>query len=64
VRPQQQFLQLWGIEQLVTEGQEYWNAHAVRPGVQALLMRSRVREAEALCDPAGLGNFTVVEYRR
>jgi hypothetical protein len=27
-------------------------------------MRSRVREAEALTDPAGLGGFTVLEWRK
>jgi hypothetical protein len=26
-------------------------------------MRSRVAEAEALLDPAGLGGFTVLEWR-
>jgi len=64
VRPQQQFLRRWGIDELVAEGQDYWNEHAGRPGVQALLMRSRVREAEALLDPAGLGGFTAIEYAR
>jgi hypothetical protein len=27
-------------------------------------MRSRVREAEALLDPVGLGGFSVLEWRR
>jgi hypothetical protein len=27
-----------------------------------MTMRSRVREAEALCDPDGLGAFQVVEF--
>ena len=27
-----------------------------------MAMRSRVREAEALLDPAGLGGFTVLEW--
>ena len=30
----------------------------------ALRARSRVREAEALTDPVGLGAFTVLEWRR
>ena len=35
-----------------------------RPDLAALRARSRVREAEALTDPAGLGGFTVLEWRR
>ena len=31
--------------------------------LEALRMRSRVNEAEALLDPAGLGGFTVLEWR-
>jgi hypothetical protein len=29
-----------------------------------MVMRSRVREAEALLDPAGLGGFSVVQWHR
>jgi hypothetical protein len=31
--------------------------------VAALAMRSRVREAEALLDPAGLGGFLALTFR-
>ncbi len=61
VRTQRQYLQCWGIDDLVAEGQRIWNEQAARPTVVALTMRSRVREAEALCDPQGLGAFIVVE---
>ncbi len=61
VRTQRQYLQRWGIDDLVAEGQRIWNEQAARPTVVALTMRSRVREAEALCDPQGLGAFIVVE---
>ncbi len=61
VRTQRQFLQRWGIDELVSEGQRIWSEQAARPTVAALTMRSRVREAEALCDPAGLGAFFVME---
>jgi SAM-dependent MidA family methyltransferase len=64
VRTQAQFLERWGIADLVDEGRRYWSAHSQRPDVAALKMRSRVSEAEALLDPAGLGGFTVLEYRR
>jgi len=49
---------------LVEEGRQYWIANAAKPDLKAVKMRSRVAEAEALCDPAGLGSFKVLEWRR
>jgi len=63
VRTQAQFLQRWGIADLVEEGRAAWEAAAARPTLDALRMRSRVREAESLLDPAGLGGFLAVEWR-
>lgn len=63
LRTQAQFLQRWGIDELVAEGRRVWTEQAARPGLQAMTMRSRISESEALCDPQGLGGFTVVEYR-
>ena len=63
VRAQAQFLQLWGIDDLVTEGKRIWDEQAARPGLEAMKMRSRVSEAEALLDPDGLGGFLVAEWR-
>jgi SAM-dependent MidA family methyltransferase len=63
VRTQAQFLQRWGIDELVTEGKRVWEAQAARPGLEAMKMRSRISEAEALLDPDGLGNFIVAEWR-
>ena len=62
-RTQAQWLRLHGIDELVDEGRRYWDEHAARPDVTAMRMRSRVSEAEALLDPAGLGGFTVLEWR-
>jgi SAM-dependent MidA family methyltransferase len=62
VRTQAQFLRRWGIDELVEEGRAAWEAAASSPTVAAMKMRSRVREAEALCDPDGLGGFLVMEY--
>ncbi len=62
VRSQSQFLQLWGIDDMVEEGRRAWAAAASAPGLDAIRMRSRITEAEALLDPAGLGNFTVLEW--
>jgi SAM-dependent MidA family methyltransferase len=62
VRTQAQFLQRWGIDDLVEEGRRAWDAAAAAPTVAAMKMRSRVREAEALLDPAGLGAFLALEW--
>ena len=62
VRTQAQFLQLHDIDELVEEGRIAWQASAANPTVGAMRMRSRVREAEALLDPAGLGGFLVLSF--
>lgn len=62
VRPQAQFLQRWGIEELVEEGKAAWTAAAGAPNLAALRMRSRIREAESLLDLSGLGSFTFLEW--
>jgi SAM-dependent MidA family methyltransferase len=62
VRTQRQFLLRWGIDELVAEGTRMWRQAAHQPDLAAIAMRSRVREAEALLDPAGLGAFTVAEW--
>ena len=63
VRVQAQFLQRWGIDELVAEGKRVWAEQAARPGLEAMKMRSRVSESEALLDPDGLGGFLVAEWR-
>jgi hypothetical protein len=62
VRAQAQWLRRWGVDDLVGEGKRVWADSAARPGLEAMRMRSRVSEAEALLDPTGLGNFAVVEW--
>lgn len=62
-RTQAQWLRLHGIDELVEVGKRYWEAHAARPDVAAMRMRSRVAESEALLDPGGLGGFSVLEWR-
>ncbi len=56
------WLDLHGIEELVDEGRRIWREKAAAPDVAALTARSRVGEAEALCDPGGLGRFRVLEW--
>lgn len=63
VRTQAQFLQLRGIDDLVDEGRRVWKEQAARPGLEAMRMRSRISESEALLEPHGLGGFLVAEWR-
>jgi hypothetical protein len=46
----------------VEEGRRHWSEHAAAPDLLAMRMRSRISEAEALTDPAGLGAFWVGEW--
>lgn len=62
VRTQAQFLQRWGIDELVEEGRAAWAAAAAAPDLAALRMRSRIREAESLLDESGLGSFYALEW--
>ena len=62
VRSQSQFLQLWGIDELVAEGKAAWEAAAAAPNVAAMKMRSRISESAALLDPNGLGSFTALTF--
>ena len=51
-----------GIEALVAEGRQIWSERAQFGDLVAMKARSRIGEAEALLDPAGLGAFTVLEW--
>jgi SAM-dependent MidA family methyltransferase len=62
VTTQGEFLQQLGIEQLVEEGRRIWMENASAPDVAALRARSRIREAESLLDPSGLGAFSVNQW--
>ena len=62
VRPQAQFLALHGLDELVAEGRRMWAERAPSATSPPCGARSRLREAEALTDPDGLGGFTVAEW--
>jgi SAM-dependent MidA family methyltransferase len=62
VSTQAQFLERWGINELVGEGSRVWSATAAVPNLQSVAMRSRAVEADALLDPAGLGAFSAIEW--
>lgn len=59
---QAEFLRRLGIHDLVAEGRATWAERAAVGDLAALEARSRIGEAEALCDPAGLGAFTVAVW--
>lgn len=63
LRTQSQWLQRWGIDDLVAEGRRVWEERAARPNLDAMKMRSRISESAALLDPSGLGGFLVAEWR-
>ena len=44
------------------EGRAIWRERAAIGDLEAVRARSRVTEAEALLDPAGLGAFRVLEW--
>ncbi len=62
-RSQAEFLRAHGIDELVQEGREIWAAGAHIGDLAAMRARSRVREAEALTDPLGMGRFRVLEWK-
>lgn len=62
LRSQADFLRIHGIDDLVEDGRSQWHQGAAVGDLAALRARSRIREAEALLDPAGMGAFTVFEW--
>lgn len=59
---QAEWLRSHGLDDLVAEGRRIWTERAHLADLAALTARSRVTEAEALTDPAGLGAFRVLEW--
>jgi SAM-dependent MidA family methyltransferase len=59
---QAKFLQQWGIDELVLEGNAYWESLTGAPDVAAIKMRSRATEAQSLLALDGLGGFTALEW--
>ena len=63
-RSQADFLRAHGVDDLVAEARRAWEERAHIGDLQALVARSRVHEAAALTDPAGLGAFRALEWVR
>ena len=62
VSTQADWLRRHGIQDLVAEGRRIWHERAAIGDLAAVRARSRIVEAEALLDPAGLGAFQVLEW--
>jgi hypothetical protein len=62
VTTQPAFLAEHGLDELVDEGRRIWAERSALGDLAAHRARSRIREAEALVDPTGLGSFTVAEW--
>ena len=61
---QADFLKQWGIEELVNEGNAYWENMKHAPDVAAMKMRSRSSEAKSLTDHSGLGMFSALSWQK
>jgi hypothetical protein len=59
---QADWLRAHRLDDLVEEGRKVWAERAHLGDLEAMKARSRVSEAEALTDPAGLGAFRVLEW--
>ena len=59
---QSDFLQQWGIDDLVHEGAAYWENMEHAPDVAAMKMRSRSTEAKLLKDSSSLGSFDCITW--
>ena len=62
VTKQSDWLQHWGIQDLVSEGAKYWEQHKSSPDVFAMKMRSRQSEATTFLSGKGLGGFISMEW--
>ncbi len=61
---QAEWLRGLGVDDLVEEGRAVWRERAHLGDLEAIAGRSRVGEAEALLDPAGLGAHRVITLER
>ena len=59
---QADWLRAHGLDELVADGRATWTERAHLGDLEAIRGRSRITEAEALTDPAGLGAFRVLEW--
>ena len=61
---QAEWLQAWGISELISEGNRYWEEHKYAPDLHAIKMRSRANELTLITDVEALGSFNVIEVQK
>lgn len=61
-RSQAEWLVHHGLDEVAAVARSVWRQRAHLGDLAALAARSRVGEADALCDPTGLGAFRVLEW--
>jgi SAM-dependent MidA family methyltransferase len=61
-RTQAEFLRAHGLDDVAAAARAAWQARAHIGDLEALRHRSRLTDAQALTDPAGLGGFRVLEW--
>ena len=64
VTQQLEWLHKWGIEELVSAGNEYWDEHKSAPDIAAMKMRSRANEYRALNAMSEVGMYKVISLDR
>jgi SAM-dependent MidA family methyltransferase len=62
VTQQSEWLHKWGIDELVSEGNRYWEEHKSAPDIAAMKMRSRHSESLTLLNGSGFGRFCAMEW--
>ena len=62
LQTQADFLQDWGIQSLVAEGQKEWQQNAATPTIKTLIARSRPTEAQTLSDSTTFGNYKTAQW--
>jgi SAM-dependent MidA family methyltransferase len=60
VASQAEWLHTWGIDDLVSEGGDYWEEHKSAPDVAAMKMRSRANELGTLNKMSESGSFIAI----
>jgi SAM-dependent MidA family methyltransferase len=60
VTQQSEWLHKWGIDELVSEGNKYWEEHKSAPDIAAMKMRSRANEFGTLNKMSKFGSFTAI----
>jgi SAM-dependent MidA family methyltransferase len=60
---QAEWLQTWGISELVSEGNRYWEEHKSSPDIVSLKMRSRLSEVNVLMELSNNGGYSALEIR-